>query len=143
MVLGYLDNLGRVSEGDVLLALTRTSTSANLSQVGHSEASVQYRRCDLQSHLFLWQSNPSKESPFLNFVLLHSLIVRLCPLITRTSYKEVFRSGKTQLFLAAIKPHRAVSSSSIARWLKWLLEVAKVVTIQLKGTFSIMWISAF
>ena len=56
---------------------------------------------------------------------------RWCPVTTLRAYEqqmEIFRSGESKLFLATIKPHRAVSSSSIARWLKRLLEVAGVDT---------------
>ena len=37
-------------------------------------------------------------------------------------------SEKSKLFISVIKPHRVVSLSSIARWLKGLLEVAGVDT---------------
>jgi len=57
--------------------------------------------------------------------------IRLCPVATLKSYDDRtkdFRGEETKLFLATIKPHRAVSSSTIARWLKRLLEVAGVDT---------------
>ena len=38
------------------------------------------------------------------------------------------RSAESKLFISVIKPHRVVSSSSIARWLKRILEVAGVDT---------------
>ena len=143
---GYL---GRESEADsntvdvedshMLLALTRPSRSANLSQLD-----IQRRHYSTEGVTFtpIYFSGKAIQAREAHSGILFSFIpynVRLCPVITPKSYKErteVFRSGETQLFLAAIKPHRAVSSSSIARWLKGLLEVAEVAPIQLRGTSS-------
>ena len=39
-----------------------------------------------------------------------------------------YREGEHNLFLALIKPYKAVTSSTIARWLKSLLEAAGIDT---------------
>ena len=57
--------------------------------------------------------------------------VNLCPVTILKAYEcrtECICSGVSKLFLANIKPHRAVSSSTIAQWPKRLLEVAGVNT---------------
>lgn len=55
----------------------------------------------------------------------------LCPVISLKAYLEktrVVRGDETKLFVSFIKPHKAVTSSSIARWLKSTLEDAGVDT---------------
>ena len=70
----------------------------------------------------------------------------LCPIITLRSYEHWTQSPRAQeikLFIAVIQPHQAVSSSTIARWLKSLLDSAGIVfnalhepLLQLHPTFG-------
>jgi hypothetical protein len=53
----------------------------------------------------------------------------LCPVTTLKAYEERtanVRGTETKLFLAIIKPNKAVASSTIARWLKSLLQAAGI-----------------
>ena len=52
-------------------------------------------------------------------------------MVTLKAYEDrtaPYRGDETRLFLALIKPYRAVTSSTIARWLKSLLEAAGIDT---------------
>ena len=56
---------------------------------------------------------------------------RLCSVQALEEYKgrtESLREGENKLFIAVIRPNKAVTSSSIAKWLKALLEEAGVDT---------------
>ena len=53
----------------------------------------------------------------------------MCPVSTLKEYEnrtKSLRGGETKLLVAIIKPHKAVSSSTVARWLKSLLEASGV-----------------
>lgn len=55
----------------------------------------------------------------------------LCPVNTLKAYESrtaPYRGGEQKLFLALIKPYKAVTSSTMARWLKSLLEAAGINT---------------
>ena len=57
----------------------------------------------------------------------------LCPMETLQAYElktESFRAQgeRTKLFLAVVKPHRPTSSSTLARWMKSVLEKAGIDT---------------
>ena len=55
----------------------------------------------------------------------------LCPVRTLKSYESAtgsLRGEQSRLFISFIKPHKPVSSSSIARWLKAVLELAGIDT---------------
>ena len=55
----------------------------------------------------------------------------LCPVHTLKSYKSAtgsLRGEQSRLFISFIKPHKPVSSSLIARWLKAMLELAGINT---------------
>ena len=55
----------------------------------------------------------------------------LCPVQALRAYEfqtEMLRGEESKLFVAVIKPHRAVTSSTIARWLKSILGAAGVDT---------------
>ena len=74
------------------------------------------------------QSWQGKELPTL-FVPSFPDDVHLCPVRTLKDYEKrslKLRNEETRLFIATIKPHKPVTSCSIARWLKALLEEAGV-----------------
>ena len=55
----------------------------------------------------------------------------LCPVVTLKAYEDrtvPYRGGELRLFLALIKPYKAVTSSTIARWFKSLLEAVGIDT---------------
>ena len=61
---------------------------------------------------------------------------KLCPVETLRAYEkrtEAFREHTSKLFIATIKPHQPVSSSTIARWLKTMLSKAGINTDTFKA----------
>ena len=114
----------------MLLALTRPSRSADLSQLNlsgkqYKPAGVAFKPSSLAKQSR--QGKPITEFFFPSFP--HD--PGLCPVVTLKAYEErtvPCRVGETKLFLALIKPHKAVTSSTIARWLKSLLEAAGIDT---------------
>ena len=57
----------------------------------------------------------------------------ICPVETLKGYEErtaPYREGQQNLFLALIKLYKGVTSSTIARWLKSLLEAAGIDTAE-------------
>ena len=109
-----------------LLAITRPSRSADLSQLD-----VKRMKSDNAGISFL-PTNLAKQSrqgkPIAEFFfhcfpanpLLYSLRVYLVK-------TKPLRGEETKLFLSFIKPHKAVTSSTIARWLTMTLEQASSV----------------
>ena len=114
----------------MLLALTRPSRSADLSQLSlsgkqYKPAGVTFTPSSLAKQSR--QGKPITEFFFPSFQ--HDS--GLCPVVTLKAYEErtvTCRGAETKLFLALIKPHKAVTSSTIARWLKSLLEAAGIDT---------------
>ena len=64
----------------------------------------------------------------------------LCPVVTLKAYEDrtaPYRGDETRLLLALIKPYRAVTSSTIARWLKSQLKAAGIDSAySVRGTSS-------
>uniref|UniRef100_A0A1X7VGJ5 Tyr recombinase domain-containing protein n=1 Tax=Amphimedon queenslandica TaxID=400682 RepID=A0A1X7VGJ5_AMPQE len=61
---------------------------------------------------------------------------RLCPVKSLTLYIEKtrqLRGNNDQLFISFIKPHHPVTSSTIARWLKLVMESAGIDTSVFKA----------
>ena len=138
-ILNYLETLGDNDKLSLtqltwktvmLLALTHPSRSGDLSQLDirmhrYSPEGVMFTpgslvkqsRQEKSIHEFFFPSVPSN--------------ITIYPVTTLKAYEhrtEFIHSGVSKLFLATIKPHRAVSSSTIAQWLKRLLEVVGVDT---------------
>ena len=123
----------------MLLALTRPSRSADL----HGLDIMLYRSCP-EGISFL-PSKPAKQTKA-GKISQEFFFPRfeenplLCPVKSVEHYIQVteplraLESGrKTQLFIAYIKPHNPVTSSTIARWLKTMLEDAGIDTAILKA----------
>ena len=114
----------------MLMALTRPSRSADLSQLNlggkqYKPEGVMFIPGSLAKQSR--QGKPITEFFFPSFP--HDLA--LCPVATLKAYEERTapnRGSETKLFLALIKPYKAVTSSTIARWLKSLLEAAGIDT---------------
>ena len=113
----------------MLLALTRPSRSADLSSL-----SLARRRFSPEGVTFL-PSTLAKQSrqgkPLVEFFFpSFSHDESLCPVQTLRQYELVtspFRlGGQQELFLAIVKPHKPVSSCTVARWLKCVLKDAGI-----------------
>ena len=128
-VLSYLTSLGEDPslslkhlswKVTMLLALSRPSRSADLSKCVYKPDSVCFypstlakqSRFTSQITNFFFPSFPGED--------------RLCPASTLKEYEKRTKSlwgRETKLLIAIIKPHKAVSST-VARWLKSLLEAS-------------------
>ena len=120
----------------MLLALTRPSRSADLCQL-----KVTRRRYTPDGVIFApaelaKQSRPGRVLVNFFFPSFRDNEL-LCPVHTLRVYEDVtslFRSDqKPGLFLATIKPHNPVTSSTIARWLHTVMERAGVDTSVFKA----------
>ena len=120
----------------MLLALTRPSRSADLCQL-----KVTRRRYTPDGVIFApaelaKQSRPGRVLVNFFFPSFRDNEL-LCPVHTLRVYEDVtslFRSDqKPGLFLATIKPHNPVTSSTIARWLRTVMERAGVDTSVFKA----------
>ena len=143
VVLQYIESLGSSDSLPLqilswklamLLALTRPSRSADLTRLD-----LRFRRYTPEGVVFQEaglakqsrQKNPKTEFFFPAFFQNSTL----CPMATLRIYEqktESFRSqeieGRTRLFLAVVRPHKPVSSSTLARWLKSMMEKAGIDT---------------
>ena len=114
----------------MLLALTRPARSADISQLDirgkqYKPDGVVFIPASLAK-----QSRQGKPVATFFFPSFPS-DTAICPVMTLKAYEERTASRRgleTRLFLAIIKPHKAVTSSTIARWLKFLLESAGINT---------------
>ena len=142
-VLNYIDSLGESDSLSLqvltwklamILALTRPSRSADLVRLD-----LRYRRHTPEGVVFqepglAKQSRQGKPRAEFFFPAFPSNS-RLCPQQTLRAYEqrtESFRTGgneeQTRLFLAVVRPHKPVCSSTLARWLKSLLDKAGIDT---------------
>ena len=115
----------------MLLALTRPSRSADLHSLD-----ISHVRSSPEGITFL-PSKPAKQTKA-GKVAKEFFFPKfgekriLCPVDAVTQYikrtEPLRRQNNTQLFIAHIKPHSPVSSSTIARWLKTMLAQAGINT---------------
>ena len=141
-VTSYIDNLGdnaNLSLQDLtmkltmLLALTRPTRSSDITSLD-----LRFRRYTPEGVVFkptklAKQSKPERElAEFFFTSFPHN--TRLCPVSTLHAY-EAATSGiwkdntEEKLLIATIKPHKAVASFTIARWLKTIMDKAGIDTI--------------
>ena len=146
-VLNYIESLGSsesLSLRDLswklamLLALTRPSRSADLVKLDlrfrrYSPEGVTFQEAGLAK-----QSRAGKPRAEFFFPAFESR--ELCPKATLQVYEqrtESFRAQedteRTRLFLAVVKPHKPISSSTLARWLKSLINNAGIDTAIFKA----------
>ena len=113
------------------MALTRPSRSADLAKLD-----LQFRSYSMEGVTFLpntlsKQSKQQKHGMEFFFPCYPTEAI-LCPVLALKEYEGRIRQLRgnyyTTLFLSASKPHKPVSSSTIARWLKVLLGKAGVNT---------------
>ena len=122
----------------MLLALTRPSRSADLSQLSlcgkqYKPEGVSFAPSGLAKQSR--QGKPITEFFFPSFP--HDS--GLCPVETLKAYENrtaPYRGGEQKLFLALIKPYKAVTSSTIARWLKSLLKAAGILQFLLPTLYE-------
>ena len=141
-VLRYIENLGPSEvlplrelswKLAMILALTRPSRSADLVKLD-----LRYRRFTPEGVVFqdsglAKQARPGRLRAEYFFPAFEQ--ARLCPRHTLTVYEERTKSFRDQgdterskLFLAVVKPHKPISSSTMARWLRSLLGKAGIDT---------------
>ena len=114
----------------MLLALTRPSRSADLSQL---DINRKHYKPDGVAFLPNALAKQSRQGRTLTEFFFPSFpnSPTLCPVNTLRSYEhrtQSLRAQETKLFIAIIKPHQVVTSSTIARWLKSLLDSAGIDT---------------
>ena len=113
-----------------LLAVTRPSRSADLSQLDTSRMRFSTKGAIFLPSSLAKQSRQGKTIAEFFFPSFPDNS-NLCPVQTLKVYMErtgSLREGERRLFIALIKPHKAVVSSSIARWLRDILNAAGVDT---------------
>ena len=88
-------------------------TSLDLSQHWSSDSKIVF-----WSGKLLKQSSPSK--PFKKFEVQKDQDVRICPFVHLKEYIDrtsSLRQNATQLFISYVKPHKPVTSNTLARWM--------------------------
>ena len=135
IVLNYIESLGESDSLSLqiltwklamILALTRPSRSADLVMLDLD--TLRKGWCFRRQ---VWQNSPDRESQEqssssqLFLATADSTHNRLC---RHMSERQPFRTGgseeQTRLFLAVVRPHKPVCSSTLARWLRSLLDKA-------------------
>ena len=139
IVLSYILSLGKNDSLSLkqlswkmamLMALTHPSRSADLSQLSLSGRQFKPDGVVFIPGSLAKQSRQGKQITEFFFPSF-PYDPALCPVVTLRAYEERTapnRRSELKLFLAIIKPHKAVTSSTIARWLKLLLEAAGIDT---------------
>ena len=117
----------------MLLALTSTSKSADLSQLDR-----RLRRYLPEGVTFQPTKQSRQSKPLAYFFPAFTANHQLCPVTTLCAYEDSTREyrrekGSNPLFLTSIRPHVVASSSTIAQWLKSTLEKAGLDTHILKA----------
>ena len=111
-----------------LLAITRPSRSADLSQLDTSRMRSGVNGVTFLPSVLAKQSRQGRPIESFYFPSFHANIT-LCPVNTLTVYlgkTKHLRGGENRLFISFVKPHKAVTSSSITRWLRTVLEEAGI-----------------
>ena len=123
----------------VLLALTRPSRSSDLASLDLNCLKLLPDGIQFYPSQLAKQSRPSKSVATFIFPAFPS-DKKLCPKVTLQSYMsrtESFRGTgpdrKSKLLLSYVKPHNPISSSSIARWIISMLDLAGINTKTFKA----------
>ena len=107
----------------MLLALTRPSRSADLARLSLAGFKTTPEGAVFVPAALAKQSTANKAIKDFFFPRFTEN-VRLCPVHSLTLYIErtrQLRGTSTQLFIAIIKPHLPVTTSTVARWLKQVI----------------------
>ena len=136
-VLNYLESLGKndalslkqlTLKTAFLMAITRPSRTADLSQLDTSRLRNNRTGVAFLPSVLAKQSRQGRSIVEFFFPLFPDNPV-LCPVKAIRAYldrTESLRGTEVKMFLSYIKPHKAITSSTIARWLKSMLEQAGV-----------------
>ena len=136
-VLNYLDSQGKETPLSLkaltlktafLLAITRPSRSADLSQLNIARIRRGTNGVSFLPSVLAKQSRQGKPIESFYFPAFPANTT-LCPVNTLDTYVDntkQMRGSENRLFISFIKPHKAVTSSSIARWLRTTLEEAGI-----------------
>ena len=111
-----------------LLAITRPSRSADLSQLDSSGMRSSVNGVSFIPSTLAKQSRQGKPIKSFFFPSFPQNPI-LCLVRTLSAYLDKtnqVRGSETKLFLPFIKPHKAVTSSTISRWLRTILEQAGI-----------------
>uniref|UniRef100_A0A1X7VKA6 Uncharacterized protein n=1 Tax=Amphimedon queenslandica TaxID=400682 RepID=A0A1X7VKA6_AMPQE len=118
----------------MLLALTRTSRSAHLSNLSFKGYRNTPEGAVFISAVLAEQSRPEKNFKKLFFAKFNG-DEALCPmksLVLHIERTRELRGDAKYLFICFITPHKPVTSSTIARWLKQIMELAGIDTCVFK-----------
>ena len=136
-VLNYIESCGKPDKLPLkaltfrtvfLMAITRPSRSADLSQLCISRMRSHSDGVAFLPAVLAKQSRQGKHIEEFFFPSLPGNST-LCPVDTLRVYLDKTRSlrgEESRLFVSFIKPHKVVTSSSIARWLKSMLQEAGI-----------------
>ena len=114
----------------MLLALTRPSRSADLAGLNLTGFTTSPEGMIFTPALLAKQSRPGKTLKNFFFPRFAEN-TQLCPVHSLTLYIErtrQLRGSNQQLFIATIKPHLPVTSSTVARWLKKVINDSGIDT---------------
>ena len=132
-MLNYIETLGHSIDLSLkllslktvfLLAITRPSRSVDLSNLDMSRMQSHSSGVSFLPNSLAKQSRQGKSIESFFFPSFPSNKT-LCPVNTLQAYLSrtaPLRQKESRLFISFIKPHKAVTSSSIARWLRLTLE---------------------
>ena len=112
----------------MLMALTRPSRSADLAKLDLQFRSYSVDGVTFQPTALSKQSRQQKHGTEFFFPYFPTDDL-LCPVLALREYEtrtKTLRGSHTSLFVSVTKPHKPVSSATIARWLKTLLGKAGV-----------------
>jgi hypothetical protein len=111
----------------MLIALTQASRAQSLQLLTIENLRKGSDFYVLQYKGSLKQSKPGRRVPY---VMLKSYPdTRLCVVNTLTEYisrTELLRNNEQSLFISYLKPHAAVTSSTISRWLKTVMSLSGI-----------------
>ena len=123
----------------MLLALTRPSRSAGLDRLSLAGYTTTLEGAVFIPVTLAKQSRPGKTVKDFFFPRVMEN-VRLCPIRSLTLYikrTEQLRGNNQQLFIAIIKPHLPVTSLTVARWLKKVINDSGINTEMLNVLFHL------
>ena len=119
----------------MLLALLSGQRCQTLHLLSVSSMVLKHDTCVFPIHNLLKTSRPGKHVSELTFMA-YSPDNRLCPFVCLSEYVKrtsELRKGSYQLLVSFQKPHKPVSTDTISRWLKTVLEKSGIDTSVFKG----------
>ena len=119
----------------MLLALLSGQRCQTLHSLSVSSMVLKPDSCVFTIHKLLKTSRPGKHVTDLTFTA-YPPDSRLCPIVCLSEYVKrtsKLRTGCDQLLVSIQKPHKSVSTHTISRWLKTVLEKAGIDTSVFKA----------